>query len=273
MTTPPLNAVPRGAVHPHLQRRRRPRRPRVTNDDLVEPINSSDEWIRQRTGIITRTRASAGILAIDLATRPPRSDRALRDPRREDRPGARRDHQQRAADPVDGRGRRRPRRRQPRRGLRHQRGLRRLRLRGRPGGRPDPRRRRRTTRSSSAPRSSPTSSTRPTGPSRSCSATVPAPSSSARARRPASRRTVWGSDGSKADAVGMNATLDGVPRRRRALAHPPPGRPDGLPLGRLGHGEGRQAGAGGRRRRRATTSPRSSRTRRTCASSTSSRSS
>jgi 3-oxoacyl-[acyl-carrier-protein] synthase-3 len=39
----------------------------VTNDDLVEPINSSDEWIRQRTGIITRHRASAGILAIDLA--------------------------------------------------------------------------------------------------------------------------------------------------------------------------------------------------------------
>ena len=39
----------------------------VTNDDLVEPINSSDEWIRQRTGIITRRRASAGILAIDLA--------------------------------------------------------------------------------------------------------------------------------------------------------------------------------------------------------------
>ncbi len=40
----------------------------VPNDDLVGPIDSSDEWIRQRTGIITRTRASAGILAIDLAT-------------------------------------------------------------------------------------------------------------------------------------------------------------------------------------------------------------
>ncbi|WP_431221247.1 beta-ketoacyl-ACP synthase III [Leifsonia xyli] len=40
----------------------------VPNDDLVGPINSSDEWIRQRTGIITRTRASAGILAVDLAT-------------------------------------------------------------------------------------------------------------------------------------------------------------------------------------------------------------
>ena len=40
----------------------------VPNDDLVGPINSSDEWIRQRTGIITRTRASSGILAVDLAT-------------------------------------------------------------------------------------------------------------------------------------------------------------------------------------------------------------
>ncbi len=40
----------------------------VPNDDLIGPIDSSDEWIRQRTGVITRTRASAGILAIDLAT-------------------------------------------------------------------------------------------------------------------------------------------------------------------------------------------------------------
>ena len=40
----------------------------VPNADLVGPIDSSDEWIQQRTGIITRTRASAGILAVDLAT-------------------------------------------------------------------------------------------------------------------------------------------------------------------------------------------------------------
>jgi 3-oxoacyl-[acyl-carrier-protein] synthase-3 len=40
----------------------------VPNDDLVGPIDSSDEWIRQRTGIITRTRASVGVLAVDLAT-------------------------------------------------------------------------------------------------------------------------------------------------------------------------------------------------------------
>jgi 3-oxoacyl-[acyl-carrier-protein] synthase-3 len=39
----------------------------VPNEDLVGPINSSDEWIRQRTGIITRKRASKGVNAIDLA--------------------------------------------------------------------------------------------------------------------------------------------------------------------------------------------------------------
>jgi 3-oxoacyl-[acyl-carrier-protein] synthase-3 len=40
----------------------------VQNDELTGPIDSSDEWIQQRTGIITRRRASAEILAVDLAT-------------------------------------------------------------------------------------------------------------------------------------------------------------------------------------------------------------
>lgn len=40
----------------------------VTNDDIAGPIDSSDEWIRQRTGVITRMRASADISAADLAT-------------------------------------------------------------------------------------------------------------------------------------------------------------------------------------------------------------
>ncbi|HEV7742613.1 MAG TPA: beta-ketoacyl-ACP synthase III [Pseudolysinimonas sp.] len=39
----------------------------VPNADLIEAIDSSDEWIRQRTGIITRKRASKGLDAIDLA--------------------------------------------------------------------------------------------------------------------------------------------------------------------------------------------------------------
>lgn len=39
----------------------------VPNDDLVGPINSSDEWIRQRTGIITRVRAEEGTTVLDLS--------------------------------------------------------------------------------------------------------------------------------------------------------------------------------------------------------------
>ena len=39
----------------------------VPNDDLVGPIESSDEWIRQRTGIIERRRASEKLDAVDLA--------------------------------------------------------------------------------------------------------------------------------------------------------------------------------------------------------------
>jgi len=39
----------------------------VTNDEIVGPIDSSDEWIRQRTGIITRARAAAGTTVLDLA--------------------------------------------------------------------------------------------------------------------------------------------------------------------------------------------------------------
>ena len=40
----------------------------VPNDDLIGPIDSSDEWIRQRTGIITRMRAVPTTDAIDLST-------------------------------------------------------------------------------------------------------------------------------------------------------------------------------------------------------------
>ncbi len=40
----------------------------VPNDDLVGPIDSSDEWIRQRTGIVTRVRANKETSAIELAT-------------------------------------------------------------------------------------------------------------------------------------------------------------------------------------------------------------
>lgn len=39
----------------------------VTNDDIAGPIDSSDEWIRQRTGIIQRRRAGEDTMAVDLA--------------------------------------------------------------------------------------------------------------------------------------------------------------------------------------------------------------
>jgi 3-oxoacyl-[acyl-carrier-protein] synthase-3 len=39
----------------------------VTNDDIAEPIDSSDEWIRQRTGIITRRRAGKDQSLMDMA--------------------------------------------------------------------------------------------------------------------------------------------------------------------------------------------------------------
>ncbi|NCD16080.1 MAG: ketoacyl-ACP synthase III [Actinobacteria bacterium] len=38
----------------------------VTNDDIAGPINSSDEWIRQRTGIVTRRRAAEDTSLLDM---------------------------------------------------------------------------------------------------------------------------------------------------------------------------------------------------------------
>lgn len=39
----------------------------VTNDEVAGPINSSDEWIRQRTGIVTRRRATEDVGLLDLS--------------------------------------------------------------------------------------------------------------------------------------------------------------------------------------------------------------
>jgi 3-oxoacyl-[acyl-carrier-protein] synthase-3 len=41
----------------------------VSNDDVAGPIESSDEWIRQRTGIITRKRAAASTSLMDLSVK------------------------------------------------------------------------------------------------------------------------------------------------------------------------------------------------------------
>ncbi|MDO5727365.1 MAG: beta-ketoacyl-ACP synthase 3, partial [Bowdeniella nasicola] len=40
----------------------------IPNDEIIEPIQSSDEWIRRRTGIITRTYAAPEDTAVSLAT-------------------------------------------------------------------------------------------------------------------------------------------------------------------------------------------------------------
>ncbi|MDO4239713.1 beta-ketoacyl-ACP synthase III [Micrococcus sp.] len=39
----------------------------VPNEELVGPIDSSDEWIRQRTGIVTRQRAGEGDTVVSMA--------------------------------------------------------------------------------------------------------------------------------------------------------------------------------------------------------------
>ncbi|MCB2414051.1 ketoacyl-ACP synthase III [Demequina sp. TTPB684] len=39
----------------------------VPNEDIIEPINSSDEWIRKMTGIATRVRANPETTVIDMA--------------------------------------------------------------------------------------------------------------------------------------------------------------------------------------------------------------
>src|SRR5690554_7291147 len=41
----------------------------VPNEDIIGPIDSSDEWIRKMTGIATRVRANADTSVVDLAER------------------------------------------------------------------------------------------------------------------------------------------------------------------------------------------------------------
>ncbi|WP_297081204.1 beta-ketoacyl-ACP synthase III [uncultured Demequina sp.] len=41
----------------------------VPNEDIIEPINSSDEWIRKRTGIVPRVRADEDTSVLDLSER------------------------------------------------------------------------------------------------------------------------------------------------------------------------------------------------------------
>lgn len=69
MTATPALVQPTGAAHTRIYSYGAARGANlVPNDDLVGPIDSSDEWIRQRTGIVTRARATPDVSAVDLAT-------------------------------------------------------------------------------------------------------------------------------------------------------------------------------------------------------------
>ena len=67
MTSPTLTE-PSGAAHSRILALGAARgNLDVVNDELVEPIDSSDEWIQQRTGIVSRKRATPDVTATDLA--------------------------------------------------------------------------------------------------------------------------------------------------------------------------------------------------------------
>ena len=67
MTRPTLTQAP-GAAHARILGSGGVRGADVgTHDDVAGPIDSSDEWIRQRTGIVTRRRATADVDVLDLA--------------------------------------------------------------------------------------------------------------------------------------------------------------------------------------------------------------
>ncbi len=66
--TPPLLTQATGPAHTRILGLGGVRGERVVpNDEIVGPIESSDEWIRQRTGIVTRRRATAEVDVLDLA--------------------------------------------------------------------------------------------------------------------------------------------------------------------------------------------------------------
>ena len=259
----------------------------VTNEDVCQWIDSSDEWIRQRTGIITRHRAAADVSVIDMAEGAARE--ALAASRHRSLPAGRGHRLHRDAPLRDA--------------------VRCRRLADRLGATPAP-----AFDISAAcagycygvaqadalVRSGAAQYVLVVGAEKlsdvidnhertisfllgdGAGAVVVGPSDT-----PGIGPSVWGSDGSKWDAIGMTHSLRtsaklgesaaALRRNRRSrhavgnpgcLAHPAPGRPDRLPLGRLGDGQGCPAGSGRRRHRSRATSLPSFPTRQTCASST-----
>ena len=242
----------------------------VPNDDLVGPIDSSDEWIRQRTGIVTRRRAErghrrarprrgrrAGRARERRASRAPTSTRSScrRSPTSTRRPPARR-----SSPTASARRRRRRSTSRPRA----------------PGycygiGQADALVRAGTARNVLVIGAEKMSELRrPDRPrrSRSCSATAPARSSSAPPTPPASARP----SGARTAARRRRSArrTRGSPRRDEGarLAHAAPGGPERLQVGRLADGARRAEGDGRGGRDGRARSRRSSRTRRTCGSST-----
>jgi len=67
MTTPQLNQTTGSAFTRILSLGAARGENVVPNADIIEPINSSDEWIQQRTGVVTRVRASKDVQVVDLA--------------------------------------------------------------------------------------------------------------------------------------------------------------------------------------------------------------
>ena len=226
----------------------------VMNSEIVDKIDSSDEWIRERSGIISRHCAADDESVIDMAeaasrqaleqagvapeqigfvlvatvTHPYQTPAAA--PELASRLGSTApalDISAACAGYCYGVGH----------GQRH--GPRRL-------GRLRPRRRRREAlrlHRPVRPRHAPSSS-----------ATGPAPCVIGPTDTPGIGPTVWGSDGTQRDAISQKQAWTDVREslavragRQARVAGDRHGRPDGLPLGRLGHGPGRPAG---HRRRR-----------------------
>ena len=253
----------------------------VMNSELVDAIDSSDEWIRERSGIVSRRFAAEDETVVDMAeARRAPGPRARRDHARPARLRPHRDGHPPLPDP-----RRRTRARGPprldRSGVGHLGRLRRLLLRRRARQRHGQAAARPTTSSSSASRSSPTSPTATTAARPSSSATAPAPPSSAPPIRPASARpsgapTAPSATPSRNATRGSRSSAPGGRRRSptagRSTAKA--GRPstmagpERLPLGRLGHGARRAAGDRHAPASTSTTSTPSSPTRPTCGSST-----
>ena len=165
----------RTRLHAHLRGTAPPAaRTRCRTTTWSARSTPADEWIRQRTGIITRMRAGAETTAIDLATDAARRRSRSRASTRADRRRHRRDHLQRAADAVDAAIVADRVGANPAAAYDIERRLRGLRLRRGPGGRADPHRRRALRAGRRRREALATSSTRRTAGSRSSSATAPA---------------------------------------------------------------------------------------------------